>query len=105
MVAVSRLRVRYSPRAVTALHGIGWQRTRRIERALGKFAGSGAVTGLARIETALDLAACEVLKEEGTVLVYAVVPKRELLEQMWGGEFERRLRQRRGERLVHGRWS
>jgi hypothetical protein len=53
----------------------------------------------------MDIAACEVLEDQGLVLVYAVVPRRELLAMIWGSEVERKVRRRAVSRLMHGRWS
>jgi hypothetical protein len=53
----------------------------------------------------MDIAACEVLEDEGLLLVYAVVPRRELLQMLWGSEVDRQVRHREMARLTHGRWS
>jgi hypothetical protein len=98
------LAVHYSAQAVRTLNEIGRQRRRRMERALKTFAASEPAAGLGRIETALDIAGSEVLEERRVVLVYVIVPRRELLEKVWGVDFDRRLRNRRAERLTHGRW-
>jgi hypothetical protein len=59
---------------------------------------------LLQARTPLDIAACEVLKDEGLVLVYAVVPRRELLRMLWGSEVDQRVRRREMARLMRGRW-
>jgi hypothetical protein len=56
------------------------------------------------VRTPMDVAACEVLEDKGLVLVYAVVPRRELLAMLWGSEVERKVRHREVSRLMHGRW-
>ena len=101
---MSRFAVHYSRHAVAALRDIGWQRRRRLERALNVFAASAPVGGLRRVETPPHVAACEVMEDERIVLVFAVLASRELLELLWGEAFERRIRHRGGERLTHGRW-
>jgi hypothetical protein len=53
----------------------------------------------------MDIAACELLEDEGLVLVYAVVPRRELLRMLWGSEVDEQVRRREESRLAHGRWS
>jgi hypothetical protein len=60
---------------------------------------------LLQARTPLDIAACEVLEDEGLVLVYAVVPRRDLLRMLWGSEVDRKVWRREAERLMHGRWS
>lgn len=80
---------------------------REIDRVAGwaPGAGSGPNRRFIRVGTPLDIAACEVLDDEGLVLVYAVVPRRELLRMLWGSEVDRRVRRREAARLMHGRWS
>ena len=53
----------------------------------------------------LDVAACEVLKEERVVLVYAVLSRRELLQRLWGSDVDRQVRGQELSRLMHGRWA
>jgi len=46
-----------------------------------------------------------VLEDEGLVLVYAVVPRLELLRMLWGSEVDLQVRRREMARLMRGRWS
>jgi len=67
--------------------------------------GSGPDGRIVRVRTPMDIAACEVLEDEGLMLVYAVVPRRELLRMLWGYEVDRQVSHRELARLTHGRWS
>jgi hypothetical protein len=86
---------------------------REIDRVAGWAPGAGSATDagftpgrrLFQARTPLDIAACEVLEEEGLVLVYAVVPRLELLRMLWGSEVDRQVRRREMARLMRGRWS
>jgi hypothetical protein len=86
---------------------------REIDRVAGWAPGAGSATDagstpgrrLLQARTPLDIAACEVLEDEGLVLVYAVVPRRELLSMLWGSEVDQRVRRREAARLMRGRWS
>ena len=50
----------------------------------------------------MDIAACEVLDNQ-VMLVYAVVPRRDLLRMLWGSEVNEKVRRREMSRLTHGR--
>jgi hypothetical protein len=54
--------------------------------------------------TLRNVAACEVRRGDGVLLVYAVLSLREARRRLWGYEIEARLRARAHSRLMHGRW-
>ena len=70
---------------------------------MDRVAGSALYGPLVRIETPMDLAAAEAIDDPGILLVYAVIPRRHLLQRIWGWGIEERLRLREGSRLTHGR--
>jgi len=74
-----------------------------MRRALEQRAASIPSPGLIQVHTALDVAACEVLGDR-TVLVYAVSPKRELVEELLGEEINERVWRRRTSRHQHWRF-
>ena len=75
-----------------------------LKREIDRVAGWAQKGRFVQARTPLDIAACEVLEDKGLVLVYAVVPRRELLRTLWGPEVERKVRDRVASRLDHGRW-
>ncbi len=99
-----RLRVRYSAKAAEQLAAFDRRRQGMLRRETERVAASGPVRRFVRVATVLDIAACEVLADRDLMLVYAVVPRRELLRKLWGSEVERKVRHREMSRLMHGRW-
>jgi hypothetical protein len=132
---VKRLQVRFSAEAAEQLAGLHRRRQGMLKRELERVAGaapaggappaggsapaagsapgpgprsgpgSGPAGRIVRVRTPMDIAACEVLEDEGLVLVYAVIPRRELLQRLWGSEVDRRVRHREVARLMRGRWD
>jgi hypothetical protein len=92
-----------SSKALAGLRLTPRHRQGRLRRALRTLAASGT-EGLVSVRTVRDVAACEVLAEEGGVLVYAVLARREVGGMLWGSELEARLRRSEESRLLHGRW-
>ena len=88
-----RLQVRFSAAAAEQLAGLHRRRQGMLKRELERVAGAAPARGAApaggsapgpgsgpdgrivRVRTPMDIAACEVLEDEGLVLVYAVVPR------------------------------
>jgi hypothetical protein len=68
-----------------------------------KGAGPAPKGRFVQVRTPMDTAACEVLEDEGLVLVYGVVPRRELLRMLWGSQVDRQVRRREASGLMHGR--
>jgi hypothetical protein len=107
---VRRLRVHFSADAADRLATLNPRRQGMLRQEIVWVAGridraeSGSRDRLLQVRTPTDIAACEVLEDRGLVLVYAVVPRRELLRMLWGPEVERKVRQRAASRLEHGRW-
>jgi hypothetical protein len=75
-----------------------------LKREIDRVAGWAPKGRFVHVRTPVDIAACEVLEDEGLVLVYAVVPRRELLRMLWGSQVDRRLTRREMARLMRGRW-
>ena len=75
-----------------------------LKREIDRVAGRAPKERFVQARTPLDIAACEVLEDEGLVLVYAVVPRRELLRMLWGSQVDQRVRRREMARLMRGRW-
>jgi hypothetical protein len=92
--------VRFSAQAAEQLATFHRRRQGMLERAIDKVATSAPVAPsapgapsaptwrLVQVRTPMDIAACELLEDEGLVLVYAVVPRRELLRMLWGSEVD-----------------
>jgi hypothetical protein len=75
-----------------------------LKREIDRVAGRAPKERFVQARTPQDIAACEVLENEGLVLVYAVVPRRELLRMLWGSQVDQRVRRREMARLMRGRW-
>lgn len=77
-----------------------------IRRVAGAAPAAGSAPGsdgrIVRVRTPMDIAACEVLDNQ-VMLVYAVVPRRDLLRMLWGSEVNEKVRRREMSRLTHGR--
>jgi hypothetical protein len=101
---VRGLRVHYSDEVAARLEGYHRSRQGRVRLEVSRVAASRPERRFVRVETALDLAACEVLADRGMMLVYAVVPKRELMRMLWGPEVDEMVSRRRISELTHGRW-
>jgi hypothetical protein len=99
---VRRLRVHYSEEAAARLGTYHRERHGRLRHEVSRVAVSRPERRFIRVETALDVAACEVL--EDVMLVYAVVPKRELMRMLWGPGVDEMVSRRRISELTHGRW-
>jgi hypothetical protein len=100
--------IRVAPEASARLEELHARRRGMLEAQLRRAAaslrsdGRGGSARLIQVHTPMDVAACEVVA--GDLVVYAVVPKSELMQRLWGPELDRRLRLREARRLVHGRW-
>jgi len=101
---VKRLRVRFSAKAAAQLGTFYPHRRGMLKHELARVAASGPKGRFVQVRTPMDIAAGEVLEDEGLVLVYAVAPRRELWRMLWGPEVERKVRDRVASRLTHGRW-
>lgn len=107
--------MRFSAEAAEQLAGLHRRRQGMLKRELERVAGAAPAGGSApgsgsgpdgrivRVRTPMDIAACEVLEDEGLVLVYAVVPRRQLLRMLWGSEVDRQVRRREMAQLMRGR--
>ena len=100
-----RPRLRYSAEAAERLATFHRRRRGMLKREIDMAAASAPKERFVQVRTPVDIAACEVLEDKGLVLVYAVVPRRELLRTLWGPEVERKVRDRVASRLDHGRWG
>jgi hypothetical protein len=97
--------VRLSAQAAEQLATFHRRRQGMLKRAIDRVAASAPTGRFVQVRTPMDIAACEVLEDEELMLVYAVVPRRELLRTLWGSEVDERVRRREESRLMHGRWS
>ena len=71
---------------------------------LGRFAAElQARDRLVQIRTERDFAACEVLADQRILLVYAVIPRSDLLVRLIGPALESAMRMRHLGALTHGR--
>jgi hypothetical protein len=102
---VTRLEVRFSAEATEQLATLHRRRRGMLRRKIERVAASAPKGPYVQVKTPMDIAACEVLGDDGLVLVYAVVPRRELLRMLWGSEVDQQVRRRELARLMHGRWS
>jgi hypothetical protein len=74
-----------------------------LEREIEKVALSAPDRRFVQVGTAMDVAAGEVIENGKVLLVYAVLPRQELLGRIWGPGVDRRLSSRRLNRLLRGR--
>jgi hypothetical protein len=74
-----------------------------LKREIERVGGSAPDRRFVRIETPMDVAAAEVIDDAGVLLVYAVMPRQELVRRIWGLELDRRVQRRQIARLSHGR--
>jgi hypothetical protein len=58
--------------------------------------------GLVTVRTPHDIAACEASSAADLLLVYAVLPKRDLVVMLWGVEIDRRRLAHETRRLLRG---
>jgi hypothetical protein len=97
--------VRFSAAAAEQLATFHRRRRGMLKREIDRVAGWAPKGRFVQVRTPLDIAACEVVEDEGLVLVYAVVPRLELLRMLWGAEVDLQVRRREMARLMRGRWS
>ena len=96
-----RLSVRYSSAAREGLATLHRRRAGMLKQAITQAARVESNPRLIWVGTPMDVAACEAV--DGSLFVYAVTPKRELLRKIWGPAVHDGVMYRRGERLRHGR--
>src|SRR6266496_2058017 len=99
-----RRRVVFGAEAAADLEALGHTPEMRIRRASGQLARWGQGPGLYRVRTPTDVAACEILEDDRTLVVYAVVRRRDVMRMLVGDEIDKRVRARRMSALSHGRW-
>jgi hypothetical protein len=102
---VRRPRVHFSADAADGLATLNRRRQGLLRNEIVSVAASARAGGPLQVRTPMDVAACELLEDRGLVLVYAVIPRRELLRTLWGPAVERKVRDRTASQLSHGRWA
>jgi hypothetical protein len=104
---VKALAVRLSAEAAAQLDALGYRKPRMrqaLRVATGRLSQGEQRSGPVTVRSALDIAACEVRELEHVLLVYAVIPLRDVRMRLWGEEIHQRLWDREHGRLMHGRW-
>src|SRR4051794_32072539 len=100
---MKKLEVRLSAEARAQLQALYPRRRGMLEGALRTLASDTPDQRFATAKTPMDVAACEVIAGESALLVYAVVPRRELLRELWGSAIDDRINARRLDSLARGR--
>jgi hypothetical protein len=96
--------VRFSSAARDRLRELGHQRERRICREVVRVSASIGTRRLFQVQAGFDVAACELVDDGETVLVYAVCARQEMLARLLGEEISQRVSSRRANRLLHWRF-
>jgi hypothetical protein len=99
-----RRSVRFSSAARERLREVGHHRERRILRAVVRASASIGTRRLFHVQAGLDVAACELVDDGETVLVYAVCTGQEMLARLLGEEIFQRVSRRQANRLLHWRF-
>ena len=74
-----------------------------LKREIEKAADAAVNARFVLIETPMDVAAAEVIHDAGVLLVYAVIPRQELVRRIWGLGLDQRFQGRQIARITHGR--
>ena len=100
---VTRLQMHLSVPAAGQLEELHRRRRGRLKREIEKVASSAPDGRFIQVGTEMDVAAGEVIDDDKTLLVYAVIPRRELLRRIWGPGVDGRFGSRRVNRVMRGR--
>ncbi len=99
-----RRSLRFSSVARDRLREIGDHRERRIFREVVRVSAAIGTRRLFHVQAGLDVAACELVDDGETVLVYAVCTKQEMLARLLGEEIFQHVSNRQANRLLHWRF-
>ena len=98
-----RIRVHVTARAREAGRALPRERAGRLRRAIRRASVRDPTVGLFLVRTSTDVAACELLRERGLLLVYEIRPLSQLMGALVGDEIHRAVRRRGMVRLAHSR--
>jgi hypothetical protein len=98
-----QLEIRFSRTAQERLEALSPRRRGMLGYALRRLATAAPAQRFVTAKTPMDVGACEVNAGENLLLVYAVVPRRELLRELWGSAIDDRINARCLDRLARGR--
>ncbi len=85
------------------LNGLERHRRGRLTMWLGSVAAHEPPAGLLAVRSWVHLAACEVLERRRLVLVYAILDRHALQEELLGPKLSEELKDRQAARFMHGR--